>query len=581
MGNIDYSVRRMIYWCEEVSLGYSQGSNRWDIRPGGSADCSSLVITVLREGGFATGSASWTGNMSSELRARGWVRVPVSQRGYGDVLLKPGHTALHLGGGKIGEAAINEFGGILGGRPGDQTGRETRVTGDYGGWTEVLRWPGPRSGTGAASSSARSVRYLTKGVDISDHQRGLQVGYIGSDFTIVKATEGLSYRNPQMASQANDAIGASNALGFYHFARPGDMIAQADFFVRSVGSYLSKATLWLDWEDNAVPLGPGAAATFLNRVRELTGQTPGIYMNGAGIRSGSWQAIASSGVPLWYAGGPSYDSRVGWSTPSLPSVAYWGSPLIYQYTQYGRVSGYNGNLDLNYAPNLTLTAWNKMRGKNDGLIGEVDMYLMKNSAGTISLVSGTYVTKLTPAAYEAHKRSGMPMVNVSDTEEAEVRKCALAAAGESNARGHRPLGYLVVREKDQTVYLWDGAAFWLQLNQHHVINMENLFNYSLRRMDEPSFLRVQDVAKRAQAQYGAAPVEAAKQAILKALNSSKVEETLARLPKDVADEVRKVIGEALPAPTPDLPPLAGPDEPGVAAAAETAEAAAAAAAGIG
>ena len=39
---------------------------------------SSLVIWALRQAGFSTGNASYTGDMSDELTARGWQRLPYS-----------------------------------------------------------------------------------------------------------------------------------------------------------------------------------------------------------------------------------------------------------------------------------------------------------------------------------------------------------------------------------------------------------------------------------------------------------------------------------------------------------------------
>ena len=71
MPSLSKFVARMLYWCDEANLGYDQG-NRWDIRPGGECDCSSLVIHALREAGFATGAASYTGDMAKALAANGW-----------------------------------------------------------------------------------------------------------------------------------------------------------------------------------------------------------------------------------------------------------------------------------------------------------------------------------------------------------------------------------------------------------------------------------------------------------------------------------------------------------------------------
>lgn len=143
MPSISRLIERMRYWCEEVSLGYSQGPKRWNIYPGGETDCSALVIHCLQEAGFDTGSAKSTADLSDQLVPRGWRRMPVNGHPEaGDLLLNDGlHVAVYLGGGKLAEASLNEFGGLTGGTPGDQTGHETHVTNYYNRpWKCYLRY---------------------------------------------------------------------------------------------------------------------------------------------------------------------------------------------------------------------------------------------------------------------------------------------------------------------------------------------------------------------------------------------------------------------------------------------------------
>ena len=145
-GNLTTLVNRMIHWCRDVSLGYSQ-SDRWNIRPGGNADCSSLVIHALQEAGFATGSATYTGNLSAQLTARGWQRISAngSPRA-GDILLNDvHHVAVYLGNGLVAQASSSEYGTAYG-KPGDQTGRETNIRGYYNyPWNCYLRYVGVQS----------------------------------------------------------------------------------------------------------------------------------------------------------------------------------------------------------------------------------------------------------------------------------------------------------------------------------------------------------------------------------------------------------------------------------------------------
>lgn len=151
MPSLNKFIERVDYYCRIASVGYDWGrrNNLWD---GGDTDCSALVIGCLKEAGFDTGSASYTGDMSANLCARGWVRlVPMlSIVRPGDILLNDtDHVAAVLWGegwdATIGQASIGETGGVYGNQPGDQTGWETNETGIYNyPWDCILRYVGPQ-----------------------------------------------------------------------------------------------------------------------------------------------------------------------------------------------------------------------------------------------------------------------------------------------------------------------------------------------------------------------------------------------------------------------------------------------------
>lgn len=142
-------IRAAMQWMCDIAYDPSHGydwSYRWGER--GDYDCSSLVISALRQAGFDTGSATYTGNMRSNLTARGfrWI-TDVSQRQAGDILLNETyHTAMYLGNEWLVQASGNENGGVYGGQPGDQTGKEiyerNYYTYGHGGWDGLLRYVG-------------------------------------------------------------------------------------------------------------------------------------------------------------------------------------------------------------------------------------------------------------------------------------------------------------------------------------------------------------------------------------------------------------------------------------------------------
>ena len=413
VGSVTSEIARRI--CDEQNVGYSQPERRsWyaaadahgRVSSPQNADCSSLACGAISYGIHHTYKAPWghaalleindywTGNMRQGMESHGFNEVPWNDSdltpagGFqvGDIILSAaneggvGHVVIAVESGSdplVSEAWIAEDGSIDG-YAGDSTGGETRTVRysshphtQRGSWTSCHRfneakflqqWPQFKGGAQPAPAKPSPVPQgapqHAHGIDVSSHQAGLNIPAIWADFVIVKATEDDDYVNPHMVSQANATLGASKRLGFYHFARPGDAAAQARMFVATVGSFRSKATLWLDWEDNAVPQGPGWAKAFLDTVKQLTGSTPGIYMNGSALNGYDWTAVAAQ-YPLWYAGGPEYsDYGRPYSDPAVPSVSYWGQPLIHQYTEDGSLPGYSGSLDLNRLRDRG--AWDRM-----------------------------------------------------------------------------------------------------------------------------------------------------------------------------------------------------------------------------
>lgn len=157
-GSLSKLCERMRYWCDEANLGYDQG-NRQDIRPGGECDCSSLVIFALKEAGFDAGDATYTGNLSAALTARGWKRIapyPQTTPKPGDILLNDAnHVAVCTAPGMMSYASIDERGKASGGQSGDQTGLETKTVSGFTyarGWNCILRYEGPQDSIQAASS---------------------------------------------------------------------------------------------------------------------------------------------------------------------------------------------------------------------------------------------------------------------------------------------------------------------------------------------------------------------------------------------------------------------------------------------
>lgn len=136
--------------ARDDSHGYDQ-QHRWGER--GDFDCSAAVISAWQAAGVPVKDrgATYTGNMRGVFLRCGFRDVTggvslAAGTGLvrGDVLLNlRHHTAIYCGDGMEAEASINENGGVTGGRPGDQTGRELliRPYRNYP-WDCVLRYEG-------------------------------------------------------------------------------------------------------------------------------------------------------------------------------------------------------------------------------------------------------------------------------------------------------------------------------------------------------------------------------------------------------------------------------------------------------
>ena len=151
MGRLIDFENEMLAMANDDSHGYDQ-DYRWGEY--GDYDCSSLVISCLRWAGFGTGSASYTGDLRSNLQDRGWQwisDVNPAEAQPGDIMLSEvHHVAAMISHTQMVEARGNEWGGATNSRPGDQTGEEICVSpwrAQRGlhtsqGWDGILRFTG-------------------------------------------------------------------------------------------------------------------------------------------------------------------------------------------------------------------------------------------------------------------------------------------------------------------------------------------------------------------------------------------------------------------------------------------------------
>lgn len=186
------------------------------------------------------------------------------------------------------------------------------------------------------------------GIDISNWQAGINLSNITFDFLIARATEGIGCVDKYCDGYIQQAIKLGKPFGFYHFARPtNDPIREADFFYSNCRGYFGKGIPILDWESGNTSKVTWAKK-WLDRVYQLSGVKPVIYMSESVVNANNWSAVAAADYGLWVAkyrdNNPDYNYSMA-NAGARPKVKWWKFYCMWQWTSSGRLNGYNGNLD--------------------------------------------------------------------------------------------------------------------------------------------------------------------------------------------------------------------------------------------
>lgn len=193
------------------------------------------------------------------------------------------------------------------------------------------------------------------GIDISNHQRGLQLSTNAADLYVMKATEGTSFVDRYCDSWVQWCIDNGKPWGFYHFMRPNGGVAEAEFFYTNTRNYFTHGIPILDFEDDR--LTTSDAESFVWRIHELTNVWPLLYVNSdfinnRGYFSNSW---VKDKCGLWLAGYPS--RRTGWPSDATCPYPHDGWTLaMWQFTNCLSFGGTSVDGDVFYGDE---EAWGK------------------------------------------------------------------------------------------------------------------------------------------------------------------------------------------------------------------------------
>lgn len=214
---------------------------------------------------------------------------------------------------------------------------------------------------------------MLKGIDVSNHQRGMDLSKVDCDFVIIKATEGKSFVDPSCDTFFQQALSLGKKLGVYHFANNSDNTPEqeADWFVNNTKGYIGKAIPVLDWEDN-VKYDVSWALKWLQLVEQAYGCKPLIYMSESTVNSYDWSSVANANYGLWVAkyrdknADYNYDMSMAGRNPA---VNYWKFYALWQWTDVGRLDGYNGPIDCDVFYG-DAAAWDKYIGNETPTLEE-------------------------------------------------------------------------------------------------------------------------------------------------------------------------------------------------------------------
>jgi len=164
------------------------------------------------------------------------------------------------------------------------------------------------------------------------------------DFIILKATEGLTFKDPKFQKRRLMARNYNMVVGAYHFARGNGAKKEASFFYNTVKNDIRKGEfLVLDFEikiANPVPW----CLTFLKELERLCEFKPMVYLSHSYLKSNNWKPVSDNNYGLWAA---RYGLNTGYLMTSFkPSSGSWNNYAIWQYTSRGRINGISGNVDL-------------------------------------------------------------------------------------------------------------------------------------------------------------------------------------------------------------------------------------------
>ena len=208
-----------------------------------------------------------------------------------------------------------------------------------------------------------------QGIDISNHNKGLDLSKIDFDFAIMKTTQGTWYVDEWCDPWVQQCKRLGKPWGFYHYVegRAGAE-AEADFWIANTEGYFRDGLPCVDWEeqDNASWGDESYLRRFVQHVIDRTGVRPLIYAQESAF---PWGVARDLGCGRWVA---QYANMRDTGYQDVPWNEGAYGCVIRQYSSCGRLAGWWDRLDLDKAY-ITAEQWARYVGPDGSKKKEEDM----------------------------------------------------------------------------------------------------------------------------------------------------------------------------------------------------------------
>lgn len=180
-------------------------------------------------------------------------------------------------------------------------------------------------------------------LDISQYQGAWQDR--GDPIVMIRMSsgEGGLHMDTSAAQDYNGAVADGRAVGGYHFAGGGNVVAEATYFMQCMSPLAENDVYALDVEDNSgwAPSTDSSAVTWVNEfvttVHQKIGVWPLVYMNLAMLKAHDWSSTLSS-CGLWLA---DWNNDPAGTIPAVPTYVmqqYSDGPVYDHDEWFGTVA---------------------------------------------------------------------------------------------------------------------------------------------------------------------------------------------------------------------------------------------------